>query len=161
MAKKITDEQPRVYFDCNKCPAFCCSIYERVQVTKRDLNRLAKYFNVSVETAAKRYTKMHGDERILRRVKDTIFEQTCMFLNQETRGCTIYHARPAVCREYPDRKRCAYYDVLQFERRQQDDPDVIPLVQITFREVKKERVSDNNGSEEIWEWEPENKKRNR
>lgn len=155
MAKKITDEQPRVYFDCNKCPAFCCSIYERVQVTKRDLNRLAKYFNVSVETAARRYTKMHGDERILRRVKDTIFEQTCMFLNQETRGCTIYHARPAVCREYPDRKRCAYYDVLQFERKQQDDPTVIPLVQITFREVKKERISDNNGSEEVWEWEPE------
>lgn len=156
MAKKITDEQPKVYFDCNKCPAYCCSIYERVQVTKRDLNRLAKHFNVSVETAARRYTKMHGDERILRRVKDKIFEQTCMFLNQETRGCTIYHARPAVCREYPDRQRCAYYDVLQFERRQQDDPTVIPLVQITFREVKKERISDNNGSEEVWEWEPKN-----
>lgn len=155
MTKKITDEQPRVYFDCNKCPAFCCSIYERVQVTKRDLNRLAKYFNVSVETAARRYTKMHGDERILRRVKDRIFKQTCMFLNQETRGCTIYHARPAVCREYPDRKRCVYYDVLQFERRQQDDPTVLPLVQITFHEVKKERIGDNNGSEEIWEWEPE------
>lgn len=155
MTKKITDEQPRVYFDCNKCPAFCCSIYERVQVTKRDLNRLARYFNVTVETAMKRYTKMRGDERILRRKKDTIFPETCMFLNQETRGCGIYHARPAVCREYPDRKRCVYYDVLQFERRQQDDPDVLPLVQITFREVKKEKISDNNGSEEVWEWEPE------
>jgi Fe-S-cluster containining protein len=155
MTKKITDDQPRVYFDCNKCPAFCCSIYERVQVTKRDLNRLAKYFNVTVETAMKRYTKMRGDERILRRKKDTIFPETCMFLNQETRGCGIYHARPAVCREYPDRQRCVYYDVLQFERRQQDDPDVLPLVQITFREVKKEKISDNNGSEEVWEWEPE------
>ena len=155
MTKKITDEQPRVYFDCSKCPAYCCSIYERVQVTKRDLNRLAKYFNVSVETATRRYTKIHSDERVLRRKKDVIFPQACMFLDRETRGCTIYHARPAVCREYPDRKRCAYYDLLQFERRQQDDPEALPLVQITFREVKKEKISDNNGSEEVWEWEPE------
>ena len=155
MPKKITDDQPGVYFDCNKCPAFCCSIYERVQVTKRDINRLAKYFNVSVETAMKRYTKMWGDERVLRRTKDVIFKETCIFLNQETRGCGIYHARPGVCREYPDRKRCAYYDLLQFERRQQDDPDVIPLVQITFREVKKEQVNGHNCHETVWEWEPE------
>jgi Fe-S-cluster containining protein len=155
MTKKITDEQPRVYFDCSKCPAYCCSVYERVQVTKRDLNRLAKYFKVSVETAMKRYTKMWGDERVLRRTKDKLFTETCIFLNQETRGCGIYHARPAVCREYPDRSRCVYYDVLQFERKQQDDATVLPLVQITFREVKKEKVGRRNGKETVWEWEPE------
>ncbi|HEX8922905.1 MAG TPA: YkgJ family cysteine cluster protein [Pyrinomonadaceae bacterium] len=154
MGKKITDEQPRVYFDCSKCPAYCCSIYERVQVTKRDLNRLARYFELTPEQAEKRYTKIDrsSGERVLRRKKDVIFEQTCMFLNQETRGCTIYHARPQVCREYPDRTRCAYYDVLKFERVQQDDPDVLPLVQITFREVKKKTVHDENSSERIWEW---------
>lgn len=154
MTKKITDEQPRVYFDCSKCPAYCCSIYERVQVTKRDLNRLAKYFGVSAETAARRYTKIHKEsgERVLRRKKDVIFEEACQFINPETRGCTIYHARPAVCREYPDRSRCSYYDLLQFERRQQDDENVLPLIQITFREVKKETVHDDNGSERIWEW---------
>ena len=155
MAKKITDEQPRTYFDCSKCPAYCCSIYERVQVTKRDITRLAKYFNVSFETAERRYTKMNSNERVLRRRKDEIFPETCMFLNQETRGCTIYHARPAVCRTYPARKRCAYYDLLQFERRQQDDPDTIPLVQITFRKMKKERLTDGNSSEVVWEWEEE------
>ena len=160
MAKKvITDDKPRVYFDCTKCPAYCCSVYERVQVTKRDLNRLARHFNVSVETAKRRYTLVHKEsgERVLKRVKDSIYPETCMFLNQETRGCTIYHGRPAVCREYPARSRCAYYDLLQFERRQQDDQTVIPLVQITFREVKKEAVCDDNTREQtkVWEWEPE------
>ena len=155
MAKKITDDQPRVYFDCTKCPAFCCSVYERVQVTKRDITRLAKHFGVSFETAKRRYTRLYDGERVLRRVKDEIFDEACMFLNQETRGCGIYHARPAVCREYPDRSRCAYYDMLQFERRQQDDDNVIPLVQITFREVKKTEVKDKNGREKIWEWKPE------
>ena len=105
--KVITDDKPRVYFDCTKCPAYCCSVYERVQVTKRDLNRLARHFNVSVETAKRRYTLVHKEsgERVLKRVKDSIYPETCMFLNQETRGCTIYHGRPAVCREYPARSR--------------------------------------------------------
>jgi Fe-S-cluster containining protein len=153
MGKKITDEQPRVYFDCSKCPAYCCGIYERIQVTKRDLNRLAKHFGLTVERATKRYTKLwDGKERVLKRTPDPILGEACQFLNHETRGCTIYHARPQVCREYPDRSRCSYYDVLQFERRQQDDPNVLPLFQITFREATKKVVTDEHGSEKIWEW---------
>jgi uncharacterized protein len=157
MGKTIKDEQPRVYFDCTKCPAFCCSIYDRVQVTKRDVTRLAKHFGVSFETAWRRFTKRWEKERVLKRVKDTIFPETCMFLDQETRGCTIYHARPAVCREYPARSRCVYYDVLQFERRQQDDETVVPVVQITYHDVKKTVKSNNGKTEKVWEWEPEEK----
>jgi Fe-S-cluster containining protein len=160
MGKTIKDEQPRTYFDCAKCPAYCCSIYERVQVTKRDINRLARHFGVSYETARRRYTTQWEDERVLKRVKDVIFPETCTFLDQKTRGCTIYHARPAVCREYPGRPRCAYYDVLQFERRQQDDETVIPVVQITYHQVQKtKKKSDNGGAtEKVWEWEPEEKR---
>ena len=157
MGKTIKDEQPRVYFDCTKCPAYCCSIYDRVQVTKRDVTRLARHFGVSFETALRRFTKQWEKERVLKRVKDTIFPETCMFLDQETRGCTIYHARPAVCREYPARSRCVYYDVLQFERRQQDDETVVPVVQITYHNVKKTVESNNGKTEKVWEWEPEEK----
>lgn len=133
MGMTSTDDQARSYYDCAKCPGYCCSIYERVQVTKRDLNRLAAHFSLTVEAAAERFTKLHGKERVLRRKADPIFGKACRFLDPETRRCTIYHARPAVCREYPARARCAYYDLLQFERIQQDDKDVVPLVQITFR----------------------------
>ena len=160
MGKTIKDEQPRTYFDCAKCPAFCCSIYERVQVTKRDINRLAKHFGLSYEAARRRYTKQWEDERVLKRVKDKLFAETCTFLDQETRGCTIYHARPAVCREYPARSRCVYYDMLQFERRQQADDTVVPVVQITYREVKKQTKAGAGGgaTEKVWEWEPEKKR---
>jgi hypothetical protein len=120
-------------YDCTKCPAYCCSIYERVQVTKRDIKRLAKHFAVTLETATQRYTRMFGDDRVLRRKADPIFGMACKFLDPKTRGCTIYEARPQVCREYPDEPRCYYYDLLEFERRQQDDKDVVPVVQITFR----------------------------
>jgi Fe-S-cluster containining protein len=128
-----TVETKPTYYNCLKCPAYCCSIYERVQVTKRDLKRLAKHFAVDLETAARRFTSIWEGERVLRRKADPIFGKACKFLNPETRQCTIYHARPLVCREFPARARCAYYDLLQFERVQQGDDSVLPLVQITFR----------------------------
>ena len=120
-------------YDCSKCPAYCCSVYERVQVTKRDLRRLASHFGVDLTTAAQRFTTTSNGERILRRKADPIFGKACRFLDPVTRRCTIYFARPAVCREFPDHTRCAYYDLLEFERSQQGDDEVIPLVQITFR----------------------------
>lgn len=148
----IKDDQPRVYFDCNKCPAFCCSIYERVVVTKRDITRLAKYFGVSFEEARERYTTQFEKERVLKRVKDKIFERTCMFLDQKTRGCSIYHGRPAVCRSYPGRSRCAYYDVLRFERATQGDESVVPLIKITFHELEEETEPYADGPERVYEW---------
>jgi Fe-S-cluster containining protein len=137
MGVTVTDDSKRSYFNCDKCPAYCCSIYDRVQVTKRDIKRLAKHFSVSIETATQRFTKRWEKEQVLRRKKDPIFGKACHFLDPETRKCTIYHARPAVCREFPLTKRCGYYDLLTFERRQQDDFDVLPVVQITFQKWKK------------------------
>lgn len=121
------------YYNCSKCPAYCCSVYERVQVTNRDIKRLARHFRIDFETAVRRFTTTWQGERLLRRKGDPIFGQACKFLNLETRQCTIYDARPLVCRSFPGQTRCAYYDLLQFERIQQGDDSVVPLVQITFR----------------------------
>ena len=127
-----TTETERSYYDCTRCPAYCCSIYERVQVTKSDLRRLAAHFGVDLETAQRRFTTTWQGEQILRRKADPIFGKACKFLDPATRQCTVYDARPLVCRNFPDRVRCAYYDLLQFERIQQGDDTVLPLVQITF-----------------------------
>lgn len=125
-------------YDCTKCPAYCCSIYDRVLVTPCDLKRLAKHFNLSIEETQKKYTKKYKDETILRRKKDTLLEtMACTFLDMETRGCTIYHARPETCHEFPITKRCAYYDLLSFEREQQGDPKALPIIKITFKDKEK------------------------
>jgi hypothetical protein len=105
-------------------------------VTPRDIRRLAAHFRVLPEVATQRFTKLFGKERILRRKADRLFGQACTFLDQETRKCTIYNARPLVCREFPSTSRCAYFDLLEWERKQQDDPDVIPLIKITFKNGK-------------------------
>lgn len=137
MGVTTTGNSTRSYFNCDKCPAYCCAIYDRVQVTKRDIKRLAKHFGVTVETATHRFTRRWVKEQVLRRKKDPILGKSCHFLDPTTRKCTIYHARPAVCRQFPLTKRCGYYDLLTFERRQQDDFEVLPIVQITFKKWKK------------------------
>jgi Fe-S-cluster containining protein len=105
-------QQPQ--YDCSKCPGYCCT-YDEINVSERDINRLAKHFEIDVEVARKRFTKMAGENRVLRHQKDQIY------------GSTIYKARPGVCHEYPERARCGYYDFLKWERQHQGDPEFIPL----------------------------------
>src|SRR2546421_8080354 len=83
-------------YDCDKCVAYCCSIYDRVQVTSRDIRRLAAHFNILPEVASERFTKLWGKERILRRRADRLFGQACMFLNQETRKCIFFQAEDGI-----------------------------------------------------------------
>lgn len=116
MAKKL--------YDCLKCTAYCCS-YTHIPVNKTDLKRLAKHHGVSVEKAEKKFTKKGDKEnpRVLRHTDDEHFGTSCMFLDKETRNCTIYEGRPKICRDFPTQKRCGYYEFLMWEREVQDDPD--------------------------------------
>jgi Fe-S-cluster containining protein len=112
-------------YDCLKCPGYCCS-YPVIQVTKRDVERLARYFEVTPKVAEMRFTKpADGYKRVLRRRKDEHFGHICRFFDTDKRRCTIYEARPTICREFPGEKRCGYYDFLTFEREHQNDPDFV------------------------------------
>lgn len=110
-------------YSCSKCPGYCCS-YPEIEVTQRDIARLAKHLGLTEAQAEARYTK--GD-RLLRHQKDTIFDSVCVFLDPQTRRCTVYDARPGVCRDYPESKHCGYYQFLKFERTHQGDPKFIAL----------------------------------
>jgi Fe-S-cluster containining protein len=113
-------------YDCLKCPAYCCS-YEQINVNKRDVKRLARHFDIDVETAVRSITKIAESGPVLRHQKYAIYGSVCMFLDTKTRRCTIYEARPGVCHTYPDRPRCGYYDFLSWEREFQDDEEFVPL----------------------------------
>ncbi|HVR30187.1 MAG TPA: YkgJ family cysteine cluster protein [Thermoanaerobaculia bacterium] len=115
-----------VFYNCGSCPAYCCS-YARIEVKPRDVERLARHFEISVEKVLSRFTKRGEDpgEIVLRHKKDEHFGTVCRFLDSETRRCTVYHARPTACREFPGAVRCGYYDFLSFERRTQEDDDYV------------------------------------
>lgn len=114
----------RPKFDCSKCPGYCCS-YE-IPVNRRDVARLAAHFGIPFELAEQRYTKLFEGEPALRRRRDHIYKSMCMFFDRDERCCTIYRARPAICRTYPSGPRCGYYEFLMFERDQHGDEDFIP-----------------------------------
>jgi hypothetical protein len=112
-------------YDCLKCPGYCCS-YPLIQLTKRDVARLARHFGLSFDKARKKFTKVEtGAKYAMRRKADVHFGRICRFFDTEKRRCTIYTARPTICREYPGSKRCGYYDFLSSERESQNDPDHI------------------------------------
>ena len=115
-------------YSCDKCPAFCCT-YTEIEVTARDIERLARHFDIGFERAAERFTKVDSAKGItmLRHRKDKIFDTACMFLDQDKRRCTVYEARPGICRKYPDSSRCGYYEFLKFERAQQGDEEWVAL----------------------------------
>jgi Fe-S-cluster containining protein len=96
-------------------------------VKPRDIERLARHFSISVEAARERFTKKGEDpgEIVLRHQRDEHFGTVCRFLDLEKRRCTVYEARPAVCREFPGTVRCGYYDFLKFERRNQEDEEYV------------------------------------
>ena len=122
----VATKKKGLNYDCDKCPAYCCT-YPLIEINKRDIARLARHFGLSYAQAETRFTKYDKGEKVraLRHQKDRHFTSVCMFLNTRTRQCTIYDARPGVCREYPDTSHCGYWEFLSFERNQQDDPEFI------------------------------------
>jgi Fe-S-cluster containining protein len=119
---------PRPKYDCLKCPGYCCS-YAEIEITQRDIARLARHFGIDFDRAVERFTKYDKTKGIymLRHRKDHIFDSMCAFFDQDKRRCTVYEARPGVCRKYPDAPRCGYYEFLKFEREQQGDPEFVAI----------------------------------
>ena len=97
----------RVSYNCSKCPGYCCS-YPVIPLNKRDVQRLADHFGLGFKDARKKFTKVDGDEPYaMRRKADEHFGSICRFFDTEERRCTIYTARPTICREYPGGKAAA------------------------------------------------------
>jgi uncharacterized protein len=119
---------PKLNYDCSKCPGYCCS-YPRIEVKDSDVERLAKHLKMSIDDVARKYTRMYDkSERILRQQKDEVYGKICRFFDTTERRCTVYEGRPSVCREYPNKSKCGYYEFIKFEREQQEDKTYLPMV---------------------------------
>lgn len=117
----------RNQYDCSKCPGYCCS-YPLIALEKRDVERLAKHFALPYEDAERKFTKRaHGRKYVLRQKADPHYGKICRFFDQQARNCSIYEARPGICRSFPGQTRCGYYDFLTFERRAQDDENWVAV----------------------------------
>ena len=125
-------------YDCGECPAICCTVYENVGVDDFDVSRLAQHLGMprDVFMAAYARRELSGKTDLLRKPDPhSGTGECCTFLDVEKRRCTVYDARPGVCRDFPakgaaEAGRCAYYDLLRYVRKESGDPTRVPLVQI-------------------------------
>ena len=90
----------RARYSCNKCPAYCCS-YPEIEVTRADVERLAKHFDLSYAAAEERFTKHDGKVRMLRHRQDRIFASVCTFLDQKKRRDLYMEATRIIHDEKP------------------------------------------------------------
>jgi uncharacterized protein len=119
----------RKQYNCAKCPGYCCS-YPIIGLKKKDVLRLAAHFGIGFRAAVKKFTRKDPDgeeDYLMRRKDDEYFGRICQFFDTEARRCTVYTARPSICRVYPSTGRCGYYDFLASERAIQDDPELVAL----------------------------------
>lgn len=102
-------------YNCDDCPAYCCA-YPIISLTKRDIRRLARHFELSEEEAKEEFTEQENNRvrKLKQRPDKQMKTPVCVFLNQKTRGCSIYEARPQICRDYPG-DRCEWFDRRLFE----------------------------------------------
>src|ERR1044071_954446 len=118
-------------YNCLQCPGYCCS-HGRIAVSEFDIERLARHFGLTAaeakEGCTNRLRSGEGgeEEQILRHHQDRICKSVCRFFDRDERRCTVYEARPNVCRRYPYGKTCGYYNFLKFEREHQGDDEFIP-----------------------------------
>ena len=84
----MTGKPIRIRYDCSKCPGYCCS-YPRIEVKDADVKRLAKHFELTLEQAQRKFTRLYKadgvSERILRHQKDEVYGSMCRFFDTTER----------------------------------------------------------------------------
>ena len=115
-------------YDCKTCPGYCCS-YPLIEVSRADIARLAKHFDIDHASTEERFTLVDKEEKVrgLRKQKDEFFGTVCRFFDTKERRCGVYEARPAACRGYPYSDSCGYYQFLKFERDLQGDGKFVAM----------------------------------
>ena len=84
-------------FKCTGCGDCCTGAPGFVWVNGEEIAALASEVELSVAEFERRYVRSVGARKSLRERKN----YDCVFLDGETRKCTVYNARPRQCRTWP------------------------------------------------------------
>lgn len=84
-------------FNCTGCGDCCTGGPGYVWVNQAEINALAARLNLPVAEFEKRFVRQVGLRRTLKERKN----YDCVFLDGESRKCTVYEDRPRQCRTWP------------------------------------------------------------
>jgi Fe-S-cluster containining protein len=84
-------------FRCTQCGECCSGAPGYVWVNQEEIVALAARLGLDVDEFARRYTRRVGVRRSLVELPGG----DCVFLDAQTRKCTVYEDRPRQCRTWP------------------------------------------------------------
>jgi Fe-S-cluster containining protein len=84
-------------FTCTGCGDCCTGAAGYVWVNQQEIDALAARLGMPVAAFEKQYVRHVGVRRSLKERKN----YDCVFLDGETRRCTVYEDRPRQCRTWP------------------------------------------------------------
>ena len=83
----------QLIFNCKNC-GNCCKIEESIAICREDIKRIATYLSMSYKNVMARYVRLEGDKYFIK------ISKPCVFYDNDKK-CTIYDARPLICRAHP------------------------------------------------------------
>lgn len=84
-------------FRCTQCGNCCSGEPGAVWVNQDEIDQLAVHLGLAAGEFERRYVRRLG----VRRALFERFDGDCVFLDTESRRCTVYAARPVQCRTWP------------------------------------------------------------
>lgn len=97
------DEQPwyadGLRFKCTGCGDCCTGSPGYVWVNQAEIDAIATELGISPDECEKKYVRKIGIRRSLVELPQADYD--CVFLDAETRKCTVYAARPRQCKTWP------------------------------------------------------------
>lgn len=104
MAKKRSDSPEKVpwyheglRFECSQCGNCCSGEPGFVWVEDDEISAIASYLGMTADEFEKKFVRQVGLQKSLVEYPDG----DCIFLDPETRGCSVYPHRPVQCRTWP------------------------------------------------------------
>lgn len=86
-------------FKCTGCGDCCTGGPGYVWVNQAEIDALAEHLGLSVADFEKKFVRSIGVRRSLKELPKRNYD--CVFLDAETRKCTVYELRPRQCRTWP------------------------------------------------------------
>lgn len=97
------DKQPwyadGLRFKCTGCGDCCTGSPGYVWVNQAEIDAIAAELGISADECEKKYVRKIGIRRSLVELPQADYD--CVFLDAETRKCTVYAARPRQCKTWP------------------------------------------------------------
>ncbi len=84
-------------FECTQCGDCCSGAPGYVWVNQEEIDALAALLGMESDVFEQKYTRRVG----IRRTLVEFPNGDCVFLDEQTRKCTVYDARPRQCRTWP------------------------------------------------------------